>query len=244
MVLIEACVDALDAALAAESGGASRVELCANLAQGGVTPSAGLIAAVVNALRIPVFVLIRPRTGDFLYSAAELDVMRRDIEIALSLGASGIVLGALDSAGDVDAPAMRALVASARPLPVTFHRAFDYARDQEAALQALVEIGVERVLTSGGAASALQGADRLAALRALAANRIVILAGGAITPENVRDVVARSGVTEVHLRGAEPVASAMKHRPRVTLARAQPADDYTRLVTRADVVARAVRALR
>lgn len=242
MVLIEACVDALDAALAADAGGADRVELCVNLAQGGVTPSAGLIAATVSALRIPVFVLIRPRTGDFLYSAGEIDVMRRDIEVARSLGAAGIVLGALTAQGDVDTEATRALVAAARPLSVTFHRAFDYARDQESALDALIECGVDRVLTSGGAPSALEGAARLARLRERAAGRIVILAGGSITPDNVRDVIERSGATEVHLRGAKPMSSQMEYAPRVTLARPQPADDYTRLVTRADVIARAVRA--
>lgn len=242
MVLIEACVDALDAALAADAGGADRVELCVNLAQGGVTPSAGLIAATVAALHIPVFVLIRPRAGDFLHTPAELDVMRRDIEVARSLGAAGVVLGALTAGGDVDAEATRALVAAARPLPVTFHRAFDYARDQDSALQALIDCGIDRVLTSGGAPSALEGAERLARLRTRAAGRLVILAGGSITPDNVRDVVERSGVSEVHLRGAEPVSSQMEYAPRVTLARPQPADDYTRLVTRADVIARAVRA--
>jgi copper homeostasis protein len=159
-VLIEACVDAIDAALEAASGGAGRLELCGELLQGGVTPSAGLIGAVRDRVKIPLFVLIRPRTGDFLYSADERDVMLRDVALAKALGADGVVIGALAANGDVDIATTRALLDAARPMQVTFHRAFDFARDQDVATEALLNLGVDRVLTSGGAPSALEGRVR------------------------------------------------------------------------------------
>ena len=233
-VLVEACVDALDAAVEAETGGADRLELCGELLQGGVTPSAGLIGAVRDRVTIPVFVLIRPRTGDFLYTTDERDVMRRDIAHAKLLGANGVVFGALNADGDVDMDAMRGLIESARPMAVTFHRAFDFARDQGTALDAVMALGVNRVLTSGGAATALEGAATLARLAERAGNVLTILAGGSISARNVADVVRASGVCEVHVRGAEPVESEMRfRRANVTLSRSQPPVDYARMVTRA-----------
>jgi copper homeostasis protein len=229
-VLVEACVDALDAALAAERGGARRIELCGELLQGGVTPSAGLIGAVRDRVSIPVFVLVRPRTGDFLYDADELDVMRRDVAMAASLGADGVVLGALTAAGDIDVDAMRPLIDAARPMQVTFHRAFDFARVQAGALDALLALGVERVLTSGGAPSALEGVQALARLVRDAGERLTVLAGGSITASNAAEVARLSGVRELHVRGARRVESAMLHRRAgVTLARAQMPDDYERV---------------
>src|SRR5882724_8980323 len=127
-VLVEACVDAIDAALEAERGGAGRIELCGELLQGGVTPSAGLIDSAAERVSIPVFVLIRPRAGDFLYTAFERQVMRRDIKVAKSLGAAGVVFGALTADGDVDREIVRELTDAARPMQATFHRAFDFTR--------------------------------------------------------------------------------------------------------------------
>lgn len=243
-ILIEACVDAIDAALEAERGGSGRLELCGELLQGGVTPSAGLIGAVRERVKIPLFVLIRPRTGDFLYSADERDVMLRDIAMAKSLGADGVVIGALTANGDVDADTIRKLIDAARPMQVTFHRAFDFARDQGAAMNDLLALGVDRVLTSGGATNAMEGAASLKRLVARADGAMTILAGGSITASNVADVVRLSGVHEVHLRAAVRVESAMKHRRRgVTLARPQAPDDYERVVASADEVSRVVRAL-
>src|SRR2546423_15376305 len=231
-ILVEACVDAIDAALEAERGGAARIELCGELLQGGVTPSAGLIGAVRQKLRIPLFVLVRPRTGDFLYSDDELDVMRRDIEAAKTLGAHGVVLGALTPDGDVDAARLRSLVALARPMQVTFHRAFDFARELGTALDALMALGVDRVLTSGGAATALEGAASLAQLVKRAGDQLTVLAGGSITASNVGAVVKQSGVREVHVRGAEQTRSAMRHRHHAaTLVRPQSPSDDTRMVT-------------
>ena len=243
--LVEACVDAIDAASAAERGGAGRIELCGELLQGGVTPSAGLIGAVRARLRIPLFVLVRPRAGDFLYDADEVDVMHRDIALAKSLGADGVVVGALTADGDVDASIMKELIEAARPMQMTFHRAFDFARDQDSAIDALMQLGVDRVLTSGGAATALEGAASLARLVQRTGNAMTVLAGGSITASNVAQIVSDSGVREVHVRAAIRVDSAMSYRHRsVTLARQQPLGDYERVVTDAAEMAKVVGAAR
>jgi len=244
-VLVEACVDAIDAAMEAEWGGADRIELCGELLQGGVTPSHGLIEAVWDQLSIPLFVLIRPRTGDFLYTADELDVMERDIRVARSLHVDGIVAGALTTDGDVDVGAMRCILDAARPMEVTFHRAFDFVRDQDAALDTLLELDVDRVLTSGGATTAVQGAENLARLNLRAGSDLTVKAGGGITSANVAEVIRRSGVREVHVRAAERVPSAMRHRRRDSLLsrRQVPADDE-RVVTRQAIVQEVREAIR
>src|SRR5688572_5300478 len=172
-VLVEACVDAVASALAAERGGAGRLELCDNLFDGGTTPSAGMISAVKAAAHIPVFVIVRPRGGSFVYTSEELAVMRLDIEAARMLGADGIVLGALTLDGRVERVALEPLIAAAGALPVTFHRAFDLAQNQDEALEELMRLRVGRVLTSGGAATALEGVERLSALNRRAAGQIV-----------------------------------------------------------------------
>jgi copper homeostasis protein len=159
---------------------AGRLELCGELLQGGVTPSAGLIEGVASKVKIPVCVLIRPRTGDFLYTDDEIDVMRRDVALCKSLGVAGVVFGALTSDGDVDVARMKALVELARPMSVTFHRAFDFTRDREWALDTLIDLGLDRVLTSGGAGTALEGASELSRLVHRAAERIAVMAGGAV----------------------------------------------------------------
>ncbi len=240
VVVVEACVDAIDAAIAAEQGGAGRIELCGELLQGGVTPSAGLIAAVWERIDIPLFVLVRPRTGDFLYTDDELDVMRRDIEQVKSLGVDGVAISALTADGDVDVGGMRSLVELARPMSVTFHRAFDFAREQPAALEALLDLGVDRVLTSGGAPTAVEGAARIASLVRRVGGRMIVMAGGSITAENVGGIVSATGVREVHVRGAARVESAMRHRRGVVSLSKVGASDYERTVTRADEIRRVV----
>lgn len=208
-VLIEACVDSVSSAVAAERGGAGRLELCDALFDGGTTPSAGMISAVKAAVRIPVFVIVRPRGGGFVYSFEELAVMRLDIEAARMLGADGIVVGALTKDGRVDAGQLHTLVAAARDLPVTFHRAFDLTRDREQALETLLRCGVTRVLTSGGAASALDGVEAIGALVRRAAGQITIMAGGGVREETVQEIVHRSGVPEVHVRGTRLTRGAL-----------------------------------
>jgi copper homeostasis protein len=199
-VLVEACVDSVESALAAERGGAGRLELCDALFDGGTTPSAGMIAACRDRVSIPLFVIIRPRGGGFVYSESELDVMRRDIIAARGLGADGVVIGAMRPDGSVHEEQTRSLVDVAGDLPVTFHRAFDFAPDLGAALEVLVTAGVGRVLSSGGAPTAREGADALAALVRQAAGRLVVMAGGGVREENVRDIIATTGVREVHVR--------------------------------------------
>lgn len=211
-ILIEACVDTVHSARAAEAGGADRIELCDNLVEGGTTPSAGMIEECVARLGIPVFVIIRPRGGDFLYSSSEITVMLRDIVHARRLGVKGIVTGALERDAGVSGSALSELLIAASPLPVTFHRAFDACRDPRAALETLVELGVSRILTSGQAATALEGATAIAASVEQAAGRIGIIAGGGINEDDVGEVIRIAGVSEVHIRGTVPVASAMEWR--------------------------------
>jgi copper homeostasis protein len=198
--LIEACVGSMAESLAAVRGGADRLELCNELSVGGTTPSDELLVAVKRQIPIPVSAMIRPRGGSFVHSAAELETMRRGMDRLRTLGAGMFVIGLLTDDGRVDVARTRELVAHAAPLPVTFHRAFDEVRDQLSALDELIGAGVARVLTSGGAPTALEGADALAALVARAAGRIVIMAGGAVRAANAPAIVRRSSVREVHAR--------------------------------------------
>lgn len=200
MILVEAAVETLESALAAERGGANRIELCANLIVGGTTPGAGLIAAVAERMQIPLFVMIRPRGGGFVYSGEEIDAMNRDIEFAGSVGVAGIVTGALTSGGQIDIEQTRTLLHSAAGLPVTFHRAFDVIEKPLDALEQLIDLGVSRVLTSGGAPTAAEGGHAIASLVDQARGRIAILAGGGIRQHNARDLIARTGVAEIHTR--------------------------------------------
>ena len=228
-ILVEAAVESVEGAIAAERAGAQRIELCANLAEGGTTPSAGTIGATLARVHVPVFVMIRPRGGDFLYAPLELDVMARDIASARGLGAQGVVLGVLTSDGAVDVERTRDLVEAARPLPVTFHRAFDVSADLEAALDALIRCEIMRVLTSGGAPRAGDGIERLAALVRQAGDRITVMPGGGITAANAMRIVEQTGAREIHVGGTIPAASAMRfRRAEISFARPPLPDEYTR----------------
>lgn len=200
MTLVEAAVETLESSLAAEGAGADRIELCENLREGGTTPDGALVATIVERIRLPVFVLIRPRSGDFVYSANEFDVMIRDIELTRTMGIAGIVTGALDTNRRVDVKRTRSLVKAASGLPVTFHRAIDSSANLAVALEDAIEGGVSRVLTSGGALTATQGVDVIAALVLQARERVSIVAGGGIRYHNARELIARTGVHEVHGR--------------------------------------------
>jgi len=225
-MLVEACVDSVESAIAAERGGAGRLELCDDLHDGGTTPSAGMIAAVKEAVAMPVFVIVRPRGGGFVYSDAELDVMRRDIEAAARLGANGILLGVLTRQAEIDAERTRRLLGVAPALEVTFHRAFDLVRDRYVALEALVSLGIRRVLTSGGAAAALEGADAIARLVGQSSGRLAVMAGGGVREENVAELVRRTGVSEVHVRGTRLARTAMTPvNERVRFRKAMPEDE-------------------
>ena len=209
-VQLEIAANSLASALAAQEGGADRVELCENLGEGGCTPSYGTLAMTRERLRIPLYVLIRPRGGDFLFGSLERDTMLRDIELCVRLGCDGVVIGALTQDGDVDVALCGELIAAARPLGVTFHRAIDVARDPLAALDSAIALGCERVLTSGAHAGAIEGADTIASLVQRAGGRIGVMAGAGVTAGNVRDLMRRTGVREVHASAKALRESAMR----------------------------------
>lgn len=196
----EVCVESADGVLAALGARADRIELCANLEAGGITPSAGLIRwAVETASRqMAVHVLIRPRGGGFAYSAAEEDVMSRDILSAKAAGADGVVVGALTSSGAVDAELTTRLISLARPLSVMFHRAFDEAADPSASFDAVLALGVDRLLTSGGAPTAIEGVELIESLVARSGGRVEVMAGGGVTEHTAAEIMRRTGVRELH----------------------------------------------
>jgi copper homeostasis protein len=197
-ILLEVSVETAQAAVAAERGGAQRIELCARLNVGGLTPSENLMRMTRESVRVPIFAMIRPRPDDFVYSQEELSQMRRDIVAVQRLGMDGIVLGILTRERHVDIDRTRELVIAAQPLPVTFHRAFDDVADVNAALGDVIETGAARILTSGGAASAAAGIENVARLVAAAGQRVIILPGGGINPSNALHVARQSGAREIH----------------------------------------------
>jgi copper homeostasis protein len=213
-VALEICLDSVESAMAAQEGGADRVELCDNLLEGGTTPSRGTIEVARERLRIGLQVIVRPRGGDFLYSDVELEVMHRDVERAKECGADGVVIGLLRADGSIDLERTEALVEAARPLSVTFHRAFDMSRDPFESLDELVNLGVDRILTSGQRPSVPEGLDLLAQLVEHAGDRIIVMPGAGITLENAREVVERSQAREIHVGSpvTEPLESGMTFR--------------------------------
>lgn len=207
-LFIEAAVESIGGALAADAEGVDRIELCGLLHDGAVTPSLGLITRALASVSTPIHVFIRPRVGDFVYDRHEIAVMLEDIAAAKDEGAPGVVFGALTKEGRIDRSLMSVLVAAARPMTVGFHRAFDQLSDQAAGLETLIDLGVAVVLTSGGPARALDGAVRLRQLAEQAAGRIDILAGGGITASNVAELLQRSGVRHVHGKAFEGIRRA------------------------------------
>jgi copper homeostasis protein len=196
--LLEISVETLEAALAAERGGADRVELCGDLSVGGVTPRVELVRAVRAQVRIPIFSMVRPRAGDFVYSGTEFSEMRRSIADAKECGMDGVVLGILTKNHRVDVERTRELVEFAKPLPVTYHRAFDEAADLRQALEDVIQSGAKRILTSGGAKSALEGAALLAKLIEAAGDRVGIVPGAEISALNIEQVAQQTRAREFH----------------------------------------------
>jgi copper homeostasis protein len=197
-LFFELCAESVEAACAAESGGADRIELCSKLSEGGTTPTAELMTASAGAVSIPIYVLIRPRAGDFDFNSREFDLMHRQIDEAKAAGASGVALGVLLADGCVDIKRTRALVEYAHPFETTFHRAFDETPDLNVALEQVIETGATGLLTSGGAAEVLLGADRIGRLQQQAAGRIHIIAGGGLRLASLVEVVRRSGAFSLH----------------------------------------------
>ncbi len=232
LILIEACVDTVASAINAERGGADRVELCDNLADAGTTPSHGTIVAALAALTIPVFPIIRLRGGSFVYEPDEIAIMTSDIAHARALGVHGVVVGALTANGDVDTVAIGRWQEEASDLPITFHRAFDVCRDPVAALETLIRLGVNRVLSSGRRETAWEGREELAAAARQAEGRIVVMAGGGVDETNAAELVRHTGVRELHVRGTMPFRETMNFQEHpVPFRRNWPEDETVRFVT-------------
>jgi copper homeostasis protein len=195
---LEICIDSVESAIAAERGGAKRVELCSDLLEGGITPGAGLIASVRRHISIDLFVMIRPRGGDFCYTDLEFEVMQEEIRQARHLGADGIVLGLLNEEGSVDVLRARQLVELAGMLPVTFHRAIDMTPGPSQSLIDVLATGASRVLTSGGAPNARLGLREIARMVETAKGRIAVMAAGGISPDTISTIAERTGATEFH----------------------------------------------
>jgi len=240
---LEVCVDSVESALAAQAAGADRIELCQALFEGGLTPSAGLIEQVRSRVSLKLAVMIRPRGADFCYSEAEFAVMKRDLLLARKLSADVLVLGLLKPDGTIDRERTRELRELARPLPVTFHRAFDMTRDPREALETLIDLGVDRVLTSGQERSALEGLDLIAELVRLAGDRIVVMPGGGLNERNLARILRQSGAREFHVSASSPRESPMTFRnTRVAMGRQVGPSEY-QLSVASDARIRAFREL-
>ena len=237
MAKLEICTGDPQGVLDAIRGGADRIELCSGLAEGGLTPSAAAIRFA--AARIPTNVLIRPRGGDFVYTRDELDLMADDIRTALQAGATGIVIGALTPEGEVDKEACSLLLEGAQGLDNTFHRAFDRAADPYQALEDIISLGFRRILTSGQAATALEGSPLIAELRRRAAGRILIMAGAGVSPANAAEILRLSGADEIHASARTLRRSATKHTTSAAMGTADSSDG-SRMATDAATV-RAIR---
>ncbi len=243
--LVEICVDTLDGALAAERGGAGRIELCADLVVGGTTPSAASIEMACTRLGIPIAVMIRPGAGDFLYTELERAVMLADIERVKGSGAAAVVFGVLTAGGQIDTTAMRELTAAARPLEVTCHRAFDMTHDPLEALDALIELGVDRVLTSGQEWAAPMAADLLRDLVQRAAGRISVMPGAGIEVDQVGELLRATGAREIHFSAAATVSSGMHYRnPRLVMGAESAPSEFDLQITDEAKVRRYVEAVR
>jgi len=211
-LVVEICTDSVESATIAEAAGAGRIELCSALTEGGVTPSAGLIEAVRRETNIRLHVLIRPRSGDFLYNDTEFSVMRRDIDTAGECGADGIVTGILRSDGSIDIERTALLAEYASPMALTFHRAFDLCRDPKKGLEDIIAAGATRILTSGQAKNAIEGASLIRSMISDAAGRIIIMPGGGIDEYNIAMLANSTGAAEYHLSGRKQRESMMTFR--------------------------------
>lgn len=210
MALLEVAANSVASAFAAQEGGAGRVELCASLDEGGVTPSHGTITLAREGLTIPLYVLIRPRGGDFLYENVEIEAMLDDIEHCRDLGCDGVVVGALTAEGEIDTEACGMFIRAAGAMGVTFHRAFDLVADRSSALETLIDLGFERVLTSGGMQSAVAGAASLARLVSQAGGRIVVMPGAGVEPGNAAALRATTRAREFHASAKRRLPSGMQ----------------------------------
>lgn len=237
-VSLEVCANSVTSALAAQAGGAVRVELCENLYEGGTTPSYGEILMARKLLHIKLYVLIRPRAGDFLYTDLEFNIMMADIRYCIEAGCDGVVIGMLNADGTIDKARCSEMVSLARQwgLGVTFHRAFDMCADMDTALEEIIEMGCERILTSGGKSTAMEGAYNIARLISKAASRIKIMPGSGVNEKNAADLVRFTGATEIHSSARVQVPSKMIYKNDHILMGANAGDEYSNDVTDIDRV--------
>lgn len=243
-VKIEVCVESMHSALIAQQQGADRVELCAALTEGGITPSIGMVQRVTSRLQIGVNVIIRPRRGDFCYSDEEFECMKQDIAALRPYGV-GFVFGLLTPAGEIDLERTRQLVELARPATVTIHRAFDAARDPFDALEACIASGVDRILTSGMQTLAIEGVALLQKLVRQAAGRISIMPGSGVNSDNIVFIVSQTGCEEIHLSAKARSSGAMTYRKKeVPMSNSSPLSEYELEQTSPELLGRAVAKVR
>ena len=243
MYRFEICANSVASCIAAQEGGADRVELCAGIPEGGTTPSYGMICKARESISIGLNVIIRPRGGDFLYTRDELEEMLHDIRIAKELGADGLVFGCLRPDGSVDIEAMKPLMEAAGDTPVTFHRAFDHTSDPFKALEDIIGLGCARILTSGCRPTALEGVGLLAQLVEKAEDRIIIMPGCGVNESNIAETARLSGAREFHFSAREPVESGMSFRnPQVAMGSED--DPYGTVQTTARRVTATIKPLR
>lgn len=241
----EICTNSVESCIAAQAGGANRLELCAGIPEGGTTPSYGEIATARELLTTTrLHVIIRPRGGDFLYSPIEIKTMLKDIEVARQLGADGVVFGCLTADGEIDMPVMQALMAASQGLSVTFHRAFDVCRDAKKALEQIIELGCNRILTSGQQPNAEVGIPLLKELQEQAAGRITLLAGCGVNENNIHRIAAETGIREFHFSARESVKSDMQYKNEaVSMGGTVHINEYERNVTTAERVRKTIKSL-
>jgi copper homeostasis protein len=230
-MLCEICVESLNGALAAQEAGAHRIELCSNLSDGGLTPSAGLIKQVRKNVHLPIHVMIRPRRGDFCYTPTEIDTMISDITYAKEQGANGIVFGLLNPNGTIDQTNTQRLIQIAHPLAITCHRAFDLTRDPFETLKTLTHLGIHRILTSGGAPSVMQGMNTIQKLIEHAQDQIIIMPGGGITEQNAKTIIQKTNAKEIHFSGRTQIESTMQHRNERLAFSSPTQSEYTHHIT-------------
>ncbi|WP_158826275.1 copper homeostasis protein CutC [Mucilaginibacter lacusdianchii] len=233
MVFLEVCANSITSALAAQQGGASRVELCENLTEGGTTPSYGQMKLTRQLLNIPVHVLLRPRTGDFLYNDLEFEIIKADLQCAIDLGCNGVVLGILNADGTIDIGRCKQLIDLAKQhnLHVTFHRAFDFCTDMFQALEQIIALGCDTILTSGGKPTAIEGAGTIAQLFLQAKGRIDIMPGGGLSEYNVADLVHFTGSTFIHSSAKARHKTAMTYKKENIMMSGANVDEYDILTT-------------
>lgn len=242
----EVCANSVESCLAAQNGGANRVELCAGIPEGGTTPSYGDIIVAREVLtKTKLHVIIRPRGGDFLYSPIEQRIMLKDIDNARQLEADGVVFGCLTAEGDVDIPLMKQLMEVAQGMSVTFHRAFDVCRNPQKALEDIINLGCDRILTSGQMPTAEQGIPLLKELQQQAAGRITLLAGCGVNENNIAHIARETGIHEFHFSARENIKSGMVyHNKAVSMGGTVQIDEYTRSVTTVERVTQTINSLK